>query len=122
MTTNDALRSTIMDELGWHALIDANQLDVSVHDRVVTVVGMVPSVAAKLVVLDTIESIGGVDDIISEIEVTPTGTPPSDDDIDRMVDLSLAWDALVPDDQITHRVEHGWVTLLGEVPTVRQRY
>ncbi len=110
-----------MDELGWHALIDATQLDVSVVDGVVTVVGTVPSVAAKLVVLDAIESIGGVHDIVSEIDVHPAGFTRSDDEIGQVLGKFLEWDALVPADEITHHVVDGWVTLEGEVPTARQR-
>ncbi len=110
-----------MDEFGWHALIDATQLDVSVVDGVVTVVGSVPSVAAKLVVLDAIESIDGVHDIVSEVDVAPSGVPRSDDEIGHALGQFLEWDALVPADEITHHVVDGWVTLGGEVPTVRQR-
>jgi osmotically-inducible protein OsmY len=120
MTTNEQLRSTIMDELVWHALIDASQIDVSVDDHVVTVVGSVPSVATKLVVIDTIEAITDVHDIVSEIDVAPTGSR-SDDEIDMMVGSSLAWDALVPENQVSHRVVDGWVTLSGELATGRQK-
>lgn len=110
----------IMDELAWHALIDASQLDVSVADDMVTVVGSVSSVAAKLVVLDTVEALADVHDIVSEIEVTPLGKR-SDDEVDQMVGSSLAWDALVPEDAVGHRVVDGWVTLSGVVSTGRQR-
>lgn len=120
MTTNEELRSVIMDELAWHALIEASQLDVSVDEQVVTVVGSVPSMASKLVVLDTIEAVIDIHDIVSDIEVSPVGAPP-DDEVDMMVGSSLAWDALVPEDDVAHRVVDGWVTLSGEVSTARQR-
>lgn len=109
-----------MDELAWHALIDASQLDVSIDADVITVVGLVPSVATKLVVLDTIESVADIHDIVSEIEVSPVGSR-SDDEVAAMVGSSLAWDALVPDQDVSHTVTDGWVTLAGEVSTGRQR-
>lgn len=108
-----------MAEFGWHALIDETQLDVTVADGVVTVVGRVPSVAAKLVVVDAIESVGGVRDIVSEVEVARVGR--SDDEIDLVIGQFLEWDALVPADEIRHHVRDGWVTLEGHVPTARQR-
>ncbi len=121
MRPTRSLYDIIMDELDWHALIDASQLDVAVDGDVVTVVGSVPSVAAKLVVLDAIESIEGVHDIVSEIDVDPAEGRRADEEIARVLGQFFEWDALVPAAAITHEVLDGWVLLRGEVPTARQR-
>lgn len=118
---DESLRTAVMAELDWHALVDASQLDVSVEAAVVTVVGSVSSIASKLIVLDTIESIAGVSDVISEIVVLSSGVARPDEDLDTVVGQFLAWDALVPEASIRHRVSDGWVTLSGDVATARQR-
>ncbi len=117
-----ALAASVAAELDWHALIDASQLDVVVENNVVTVVGTVPSMAQKLVVLDTIESVDGVHDIICELDVKlPPDSGRPDAELRIAVDQILTWNALVPEQDLTHQVLDGWVTLRGTVPTARQR-
>ncbi|MEZ5229075.1 MAG: BON domain-containing protein [Acidimicrobiales bacterium] len=116
------LQASIVAELDWHALIDSSQLAVTVDHDVVTIVGTVPSVAQKLVVLDTVESVEGVHDIVSEIDVKlPAASSRPDAELRVAVDQVLTWDALVPEQDLTHQVLDGWVTLRGTVPTARQR-
>jgi hyperosmotically inducible protein len=111
-----------MAELDWHALIDATQLSVSVDNGTVTVAGTVPSIAEKLVVLDTVESVDGVHDVISQIDVkVPAESGRTDAALDSVIRQLLAWDALVPEQDLEHWVSDGWVTLRGSVPTARQR-
>ncbi len=113
---------TVSAELDWHALVDASQLAISVRNGVVTVAGTVPSMAEKLVVLDTIESVDGVHDVISRIDVkVPPESGRTDAELAGVIEQLLTWDALVPEQDLEHWVSDGWVTLRGAVPTARQR-
>ncbi len=117
-----ALEKDVLAELDWHALIDASQLAVAVENNVVTVVGTIPSMAEKIIVLDTVESVDGVHDVISKIDVkVPPESSRTDDEINAVIERMLAWDALVPEQDLEHWVADGWVTLRGSTVTARQR-
>ena len=120
-----ALAKAVQAELDWHALIDASQLAVGAEGNVVTVAGTVPSMAEKLVVLDTIDAVDGVHGVISRVDVKPrsgnVGRGNSDAELNDIIEQSLRWNALVPEDDVQHAVADGWVTLTGTVPTSRQR-
>lgn len=117
-----ALGRDVLAELDWHALIDASQLAVAVENGVVTVVGTVPSMAEKVIVLDTAESVPGVHDVVSaiDVKVSPESMR-TDDELDSVIEELLTWDALVPEQDLEHWVVDGWVTLRGSTTTARQR-
>ena len=117
-----ALRTAVLEEFDWDALIDASQLDVGVSERVVTIVGTVGSVAEKLEALEAARSVAGVHDVVSRVDVKPpTSAERTDVELDAVVGQILRWDALVPEERVIHRVVDAWVTLSGRVPTPRQR-
>lgn len=117
-----ALGKDVLAELDWHALIDASQLAVAVEDNVVTVVGTVPSMAEKVIVLDTVEAVDGVHDIVAKIDVkVPPESSRTDGELDTVIEQLLAWDALVPEQDLQHWVVDGWVKLRGSTATARQR-
>ena len=123
-----ALAKAVQAELEWHALIDATQLAVDAEDNVVTVVGTVPSMAEKLVVLGSIDEVDGVHGVVSRIDVKSLArsggrdeSAHSDEELNAIIEQSLRWNALVPEDEVEHTVSDGWVTLAGMVPTARQR-
>ena len=127
-----ALARSVLAELDWHALIDATQLAVGVEDSIVTVVGTLPSLAQKLVVLDAVESVDGVRGVVSHVDVKPTLQPSetpvntetsvnTDVELERIVGQVMKWNALVPENEVSHVVVDGWVTLGGTVATATQR-
>jgi osmotically-inducible protein OsmY len=119
---DEGLRRAILEELDWDALVDAAQLDVTVEDGVVTVVGTVSSVAEKVATLQAIEAVAGVHDVVVGVDVkVPSAAERTDADLHGVVAQVLTWDALVPEQDLTHRVADGVVTLGGTVPTERQR-
>jgi osmotically-inducible protein OsmY len=119
---DEALRRAILGELDWDALVDATQLDVTVGGGLVTVVGTVSSVAEKVAALQATEAVVGVHDVVVRVDVkVPLAAERTDADLDDVVEQVLAWDALVPEQDLTHRVVDGRVTLGGTVPTERQR-
>jgi osmotically-inducible protein OsmY len=116
-----ALRSAVLEELEWNTLLDASQLNAEVNNRVVTLVGTVDSIAEKLTAQSAVESIDGVHDVLSRIDVkVREAAQRTDEEIARVVLDVLTWDALVPEQDIMVTVDDAWVTLAGAIPTRRQ--
>ena len=115
------LRNAVIEEFEWNALLDPSQLGVDVTNRVVTLVGTLDSIAQKLTAQSAAESVDGVRDVLCRIDVKiPVAAQRTDEEIARIVDQVLTWDALVPEQDVAVNVEDAWVTLAGAVPTRRQ--
>ena len=115
------IRDAVVAEFDWNSAIDASQLGVDVNDGVVTLVGTVPSIVQKLRAQAAAEAIDGVRDVLSRIDVKITARyQQSDRDIEHVVSQVLAWDALVPEQEVSVAANDGWVTLRGSVPTRAQ--
>lgn len=121
--TDDArLREDVLDELDWNVLVDARQLDASVCDDVVTLVGTVGSLAEKLTAQSAVESLDQVRDVVSHIDVKrPAASSPTDEELHDVIAHVLTWDALVPEHEVGLDVTDGWVTLAGVVTSESQR-
>jgi len=116
-----ALRNAVLEEFEWNVLLDPSQLGVDVNDRVVTLVGTLDSIAQKLTAQSAAESVDGVHDVLSRIDVKiPVAAQRTDEEIAQVVDHVLTWDALVPEQEVAVSVDDAWVTLAGAVPTRRQ--
>lgn len=114
LTSEERLRSQVLRELTLDALVDESQIDVDVSGGVVTLVGTVGSYAEKLVAQIDAQAIEQVHDIVNAIDVKPVGEMhPSDSELVEMVTQVLAWNALVPEGDLTVSVSDGWVTLGG---------
>ena len=115
------LRNAVIEEFEWNALLDPSQLGVDVTNRVVTLVGTLDSIAQKLTAQSAAESVDGVRDVLCRIDVKiPVAAQRTDEEIARIVDQVLTWDALVPEQDVAINVDNAWVTLAGAVPTRRQ--
>jgi osmotically-inducible protein OsmY len=111
-----ALRQFIIDELEFEPSIDSANIGVAVENGVVTLTGHVGSYAEKVAAEDAVQRIKGVRALAEEIEVRyPFQKKAADDQIaERAVNI-IAWSAMVPDEAVKVKVEHGWVTLEGTV-------
>jgi osmotically-inducible protein OsmY len=114
MKSDNEIRRDVERELEWEPSIDERRIGVSVVDGVVTLSGEVSSYAEKWKAERVVERVEGVRGIANELEVETT-IRPSDADIAQAAVNALQWNVLVPDDQIKVKVEHGWITLKGEV-------
>lgn len=124
-TTHDLddqrLEAAVEHRLAADFLIDESQIEVEVVDRVATLVGTVGSYAEKLVAQNTARSVEGVHDLVNAIAVKPQATMrPGDDELRRMVEQILTWDALVPEEHLKVAVSDGLVALTGACPTYAQ--
>jgi osmotically-inducible protein OsmY len=114
MKTNNELRHDVELQLEWEPSLDERRIGVSVVDGIVTLTGEVGSYAEKWKAERTVERVSGVRGIANEIEVR-SRTERSDTEIAQSAVSALKWNVMVPSDDVTVKVEHGWLTLRGEV-------
>jgi osmotically-inducible protein OsmY len=114
--TDEELQRDVMEELKWDALVQPNEIGVSVKDGVVTLYGWVDSYTKKWTAEDAAHRVKGVVAVANDIEVRlPSTSERTDEDIAAATVRALEWDALIPTDRIDVTVSKGWVTLRGEV-------
>lgn len=115
MKIDSKLQRDVMDELRWEPQVDAAHIGVTAKNGVVTLTGSVPNYSQKLAAEAATRRVSGVEAIAEEIEVNFAGDPPtSDPDIAERIVNMLKWDVNVPDG-VKVKVEHGRVSLTGEV-------
>jgi osmotically-inducible protein OsmY len=122
MPDDQTLRAMVMAELEWEPSVDAAHIGVAAKNGVVTLTGFVDSYPAKAAAERAASRVRGVRAIAEEIEVRlPNDQKHADDEIAERALHILAWDVEVPHERIKVKVEHGMVTLEGEVAYQFQR-
>jgi hyperosmotically inducible protein len=115
------LKRDVREELEWDTRVDARGIDVEVNNGVVTLAGSVPSYVAFVAAQKAAHRVAGVKDVANDLLVeVPEAQARTDTAIAEAVRQALAWDALVPEEQITSTVTHGWVTLEGSVESLHE--
>jgi osmotically-inducible protein OsmY len=90
---------------------------------VVILTGHVKSYAEKFAVEQATKALSGVLAVADNIEVRFEGDSLSwDDEITQRAVNSLAWNTAIPPGCVKVAVEHGWVTLSGEVSWPYQKF
>ena len=121
MDEQDRLRQRVEERLARDFLVDESQIAIEVNGGVVTLVGTVGSFAEKIVAQNTVRSVEGVRDLVNVITVKPAGSMnPTDDELKRIVEQVLSWDALVPEQDLVVLVSDGLVALTGSCSTAAQ--
>lgn len=116
------LKCDVRDELEWDTRVDATGINVEVKNGVVMLAGAVPSYAAFVAAQKAAHRVAGVKDVANDLLVeVPEARTRTDTAIAEAVRQALAWDALVPEEQITSTVTLGWVTLEGSVESLHER-
>jgi osmotically-inducible protein OsmY len=123
MKSDQALKQDVEQELLWDPAIDARDIMVTVHDRIVTLAGVVASYAQKLAVQKAAQRVAGCRVLVMEVNV-PESSPAthSDEDLATAILSALKWQEDFPKDEIQVEVERGCVTLTGEVDWGYQRH
>jgi osmotically-inducible protein OsmY len=112
----------VIEELRWDPQIsDADAIGVGVKDGAVILSGHVPSYAEKLAAARAAERVNGVKAVANDLKVELPGAPRDDVDIAEAIAHVLEWNVQVPEDRVHATVEHGWVTLEGDVDHDHQR-
>ncbi len=115
-TEDEELQRYILEELEWDPGVNTADIGVTVKNGVVTLRGRVSSLAKKLAVEKVVKEFPGVKAIAVDLEVKIPGCAErTDSDLAMAAENALRWDVLVPNDQIKVTLDHGLLTLEGEV-------
>jgi len=122
MSDDEVIRQNVLEDLRWSPRVNATHIGVAVRNGVVELTGHVETFAEKLEAEHVALSVKGVKGVAEEIGVRlPSEKKTSDSELaDRAVRL-LSWDARLHGDAIKVKVEHGWVTLAGQVRSSGER-
>ncbi len=116
MKTDSQLQKDVMAELEWEPRVEHANIGVAAKDGVVTLSGNVSNYASKLAAEKAARRVKGVRGLAEEIEVRfSTDAKTADPDIAKRIADMFDWNVTIPKGKISVKVEHGWVTLSGEV-------
>ena len=122
MKTNQDLQKDVQDAIKWEPLLNAAEIGVTAKDGVITLTGTVDSYAKKLEAEDAAKNVSGVKAVAEEIVIKYSGLGgKTDTDIANEVLNAWKWRWEVPEGKIKLKVEHGWVTLEGDLEWNYQR-
>ena len=116
------LQGDVKSELDFESSVDATHIRVSATQGMVTLSGTVHTFAEKWAALHAAQRVVGVFGTVDEIQVVlSSGHQRTDDDLALSALEALKWNALLLRNHITVKVEHGVLTLGGEVKGEFQR-
>lgn len=120
--SDQEIQYDVFRELRWDSRVDQTEIGVEVDDGIVTLTGTVDSYAKKLAAREAAHRVLGVLDVADDVQVKwPGSLERTDTEIARAVRTSLEWNAFVPGEKILSTVTEGFVTLEGEVTTLREK-
>lgn len=122
MLDDREIQQRVIDELEFDPAINATQIGVSVHDGVVSLSGHVGTFVEKHAAERAARRVKGVRAVAQDIEVhLAPDKKTSDDEIAARAVKMLDWDMAIPKGAVTIKVEHGVVSLSGQVDWAFQR-
>lgn len=122
MKTDLEIQDDVSEEIRWDPRLADAELGAVVVGGVVTLVGSVPSYAAREAAAEAALGVAGVRGVANEIVVDlPSDGRRSDAALTRAALDALRWDVLTPDERVIVTVQQGWVSLDGEVDWEYQR-
>ena len=122
MKTDVELKKDVTAELAWDPAVKATAIGVAVKDGVVTLSGHLETFADKHAAERALHRVAGVKAIALELDVKLSSDHHrSDTDIAAGAGEALKWNTLVPQESVRLTVDHGWVTLQGDVEWDYQR-
>jgi len=122
MSTDLQLQQRVMDELEFEPEVNAAHIGVTVRDGVVTLTGHVSTFIEKLAAEQAARRVKGVSAVAQDIEIHFPGDPKTgDDEIASRAVKILQWHMAVPLQRLAIKVDHGVVTLSGDVDWYYQK-
>lgn len=115
------LKSMVEDELEWQPSIDPTDIGVTVENGIVHLTGHIANYAQKYAAENAVKRIKGVRGYVDDLEIRPFARTDSDEAIAERVANLLDWDVTLPKAAVKVKVDHGLVTLTGEVEWAYQR-
>ncbi|MBC8755884.1 BON domain-containing protein [Kordia sp. YSTF-M3] len=122
MKTDVEIKDDVLDELAWQPNIDETQIGVIVEDGVVTLSGIVDGYSKKIAAEKAAKNVEGVKAVALDIEVKfGADFKKTDKEIAKTIVDAFEWNSSVPEEDISVKVENGWVYLSGEVQWAYQK-
>ena len=122
MKENEVLQKAVHDAIKWEPFLSSAQIGVTAKDGIITLSGIVDSYAKKQEAENAAKSVDGVKAVVENIEINFGGwLERGDTDIAGEVLNTFKWNSQFPHDKVKVTVEHGWVTLDGELTWDYQR-
>jgi len=116
MSKDSQLQQAVLAELEWEPSVNPAHIGVTANAGVITLTGHVQDYTQKHAAEAAAARVKGVKAVAEELEVKlPLDVKRGDEEIAAAAVDRLGWDVSVPRDAVKVRVEHGWVTLTGEV-------
>ncbi|VWB95091.1 BON domain protein [Burkholderia lata] len=123
MKSDAALKQDVEQALFWNPAIDARRIDVEVRDRIVTLRGTVAGWAQKLEAQKIAQHVEGARALVLELDVEKSSQAAcADRELAIAITFALGWQEALRDLAIQVEVDHGCVTLDGEVDHAYQRH
>jgi len=114
MTEDQQLRESVVRELEWEHQITSKEIDVAVHNHIVTFSGCVYGYSEKLAAEKAAKRVYSVKDVLNHLEVKP-GLVMPDTELAREARQALQRNLSVPDTRIEVTVRNGEISLEGDV-------
>ncbi|HEY4958823.1 MAG TPA: BON domain-containing protein [Caldimonas sp.] len=122
MKTDSDLKREVVAELLWDPAVNSTAIGVGVKNGVVTLTGHLDTYAEKEAALRAVRRLQGVKAIAVELDVKLSPQHQrGDTDIVASAELALKWNTSIPAGAVRLTVDHGWITLQGEVEWEFQR-
>jgi osmotically-inducible protein OsmY len=115
------LQRSAKSVLAWNPDVYIDEIDVSVKGGMVTIKGTVDAYWKSWKVENLISNLRGVIDVENHLAVVPTESI-VDKEIARHIEAAFNRNVYVFAEDVTVKVEHGKVTLVGKVPTWYARW
>lgn len=111
-----ALKDKVLEELKWDPSVNEAEIGIVVRDGVVALIGTVGSWAEKGAAEQAAQRVSGVRAIVNDlrVELSPHAER-TDADIAAAAVKALEWNATLPRNGITLKVDDGCITLRGRV-------
>ncbi len=122
MKTDSDLKREVVAELLWDPAVNSTAIGVAVKNGVVTLTGHLDTYAEKEAALRAVRRLQGIKAIAIELDVKLSPQHQrGDTDIVASAELALKWNTSIPAAAVRLTVDHGWITLQGEVEWEFQR-
>jgi osmotically-inducible protein OsmY len=122
MKPDAQMKQDIAAELAWDPAVRSSAVGVAVQQGVVTLTGHLESYAGMHAVARAVERVADVQAIVLELDVRlAPAQRRSDTDIAASIEQALRCNACIPPRAVRVTVDHGEVTLHGEVEWEHQR-
>jgi osmotically-inducible protein OsmY len=122
MKTDKQLQQDVIAELNWEPSVNPAHIGVEVSNGVVTLAGHVTSYTEKFNAERAAQRVAGVLALAVEMDVKLPGTSKrTDSEIASAAEAALKWSTYFLPENVKVKVEHGRITLSGEVEWDYQR-